>query len=75
MAGGAVALEAWLTRLAKPVLAGAVLALGALTAPMFLPILPVDAFIAYEHPLGSHPDSTGRNFALRDLPQYYADHT
>jgi hypothetical protein len=73
MAGGAVALEAWLPRLAKPVLAGAALALGALSAPMSLPILPVDAFIAYEHALGSHPDSTGRNFVLHDLPQYYAD--
>jgi hypothetical protein len=73
MAGGAVALEAWLPRLAKPVLAGVVLASGALSAPMFLPILPVDTFIAYERALGFRPDKTGRNFELRDLPQYYAD--
>ena len=69
---GAVALEAWLQRLAKPLLAGAVLAAGSLIAPMFLPILPVETFIAYQRALGFVPN-TGRNFALRDLPQYYAD--
>jgi hypothetical protein len=72
MAGGAVALEASLPRLAKPVLAAAVIS-GALFAPMFLPILPVDAFIAYEHALGLVPDTSGRTFKLRDLPQHYAD--
>lgn len=73
MAGGAVALDAWLPRLAKPAVAAAVLIPGALAAPTFLPILPVDTFIAYEHALGMAPDKTGRNFELRDLPQYYAD--
>ena len=42
MAGGAVALEAWLPRLAKPAFAALVLAVVALTAPLFLPVLPVD---------------------------------
>ena len=48
MAGGAVALEAWLPRLAKPAFAAAVLAGAALTAPLFLPVLPIEAFIAYQ---------------------------
>ena len=72
MAGGAVALEAWLPRLAKPVLAGAVVAVGALSAPLFLPILPIDAFIAYQRALGVRP-STGERLKLGELPQYYAD--
>jgi hypothetical protein len=38
MAGGAVALEAWLPRLAKPVLAALVAAVAVVTAPMFLPV-------------------------------------
>ena len=72
MAGGAVALEAWLPRLAKPAFAALVVAVAALTAPLTLPLLPVEAFIAYERALGFRP-STGQRFVLADLPQYYAD--
>ena len=72
MAGGAVALEAWLPRLAKPAFAALVLAVAALTAPLFLPVLPVEGFIAYERAIGFMP-STGERFRLGDLPQYYAD--
>jgi len=72
MASGTGALDTWLPRLAKPLLEGAVLAAGSLIAPMFLPILPVETFIAYQRALGFVPN-TGRNFALRDLPQYYTD--
>ncbi|MGO9423513.1 ArnT family glycosyltransferase [Roseiarcus sp.] len=72
MAGGSVALEAWLPRVAKPVLAAVVFVVGALFAPLFLPILPVDAFIAYQHALGFRP-STGERLKLGELPQYYAD--
>jgi hypothetical protein len=72
MAGGAVALEAWLPRLAKPVVAGAVLVVGAIMAPLFLPILPVETFVAYEHALGLKP-STGERLKLGELPQYFGD--
>ena len=72
MAGGAVALEAWLPRLAKPAFAALVAAVAALTAPLFLPVLPVDAFIAYERAIGFTP-STGERLRLGELPQYYAD--
>jgi hypothetical protein len=72
MAGGAVALEAWLPRLAKPILAGAVLAVGAVGIPLFLPILPVEAFIVYQRALGFRP-STGEKLRLGELPQYFAD--
>ena len=72
MAGGAVALEAWLPRLAKPVVAGLVLVAGALFMPLFLPILPVQTFIAYEHALSFRP-STGERLELGELPQYFAD--
>jgi 4-amino-4-deoxy-L-arabinose transferase-like glycosyltransferase len=72
IAGGAVALEAWLPRLAKPVLACAVLAVGAIGIPLFMPILPVETFIAYQRALGFRP-STGEKLKLGELPQYYAD--
>ena len=72
MAGGPVALEAWLPRLAKPAFAALVLADAALTAPLFLPVLPIDTFIAYQRALGLKP-STGERLRLGELPQYYAD--
>ena len=72
MAGGAVAFEAWLPRLAKPALAVVLLAVAALSAPLFLPVLPVDRFIAYERAISFRP-STGEQLRLNDLPQYYAD--
>jgi len=72
MAGGAVALEAWLPRLARSALAGLVVAAGALTAPFVMPLLPVETFIAYGRALGLTP-STGERHKLGALPQYYAD--
>ena len=72
IAGGAVALEAWLPRLARPAFAGAVLAVGMLTAPLFLPVLPIETFIAYQRLVGIKP-STGEKLRLGALPQYYAD--
>ena len=72
MAGGAVALEAWLPRLAKPALAALVAVVAVATAPIFLPVLSIRDFIAYEHLTGVRP-STGERLELADLPQYYAD--
>jgi Dolichyl-phosphate-mannose-protein mannosyltransferase len=72
MAGGAVALEAWLPRLARPAFAALVLAVAVLTAPLFLPVLPIQDFIAYERAIRFRP-STGERLRLGELPQYYAD--
>ena len=70
---GAVRIEAWL---ANRVARGAVLALvavaGAVTAPLTLPILPVETFVRYQAALGFTP-STGERQKLGALPQYYAD--
>ena len=48
------------------------LADAALTAPLFLPVLPIDTFIAYQRAIGLKP-STGERLRLGELPQYYAD--
>ena len=72
MAGGATALEAWLPRLAKPALIAAVLVGAAVTAPLFLPVLPIESFIAYQRWLGLTP-STGERLKLGALPQYFSD--
>jgi hypothetical protein len=72
MAGGATALEAWLPRLAKPAFLAAVLVGATVTAPLFLPVLPIESFIAYQRWLGLTP-STGERLKLGALPQYFAD--
>jgi len=74
-AAGGVALERWLGR---PALAWAraviaILLLGGLIlAPVVVPILPVDTYIAYAETLGIEP-STSENKELAELPQGYAD--
>ena len=45
---------------------------GILTAPLVLPILPVNSYIAYAASLGIAP-STAEHQELSDLPQFYAD--
>ena len=72
IAAGAVALEAWLPRLAKPALVGFVLAAGALTAPFDMPLMPIEGFIALQQWIGVKP-STGERLRLGVLPVYYAD--
>jgi len=72
MAGGAVALEAWLPRFGQAALAAFVLAGAALTAPLVMPVLPIETFIAYQRWLGLQP-STGERIKLGVLPQYFAD--
>jgi hypothetical protein len=69
IAGGAVALEAWLPRLAKPALVAFVLAAWAETAPYVMPMLPVESFIAYQQWIGVKPS----RLKLGVLPVYYAD--
>ncbi|HEY1451983.1 MAG TPA: glycosyltransferase family 39 protein [Roseiarcus sp.] len=70
--GGAVALEAWLPRLAKPAFVAFVLASGVLTAPFDMPLLPIENFVALQQWIGVKP-STGERLKLGVLPVYYAD--
>src|SRR5262249_39703280 len=72
IAGGTVAIEAWLPRLAKPAFVAVVLVCGAVTAPFVMPVLPVESFIAYQQWIGVRP-STGERLKLGALPVYYAD--
>jgi hypothetical protein len=73
LAFGAVRMEEWVgsAMARRAVLAGVVL-LGALAAPLTLPLLPVDTFIRYQKAIGFMP-SAGEHQALGVLPQYYAD--
>ena len=74
-AAGGVALERWLGRpgLAWVRVAIAVeLVVGLILAPMVVPILPVETYIAYAETLGVQP-STSENKELAELPQFYAD--
>lgn len=74
-AGGSVALGAWLDR-ARPWTRSAGLAVllisGAITAPLGLPLLRVDSFIAYAQALKLAPRAE-ENTRPGLLPQHYAD--
>lgn len=76
---GAVALVAWLSRhgaATRRVAGGAyallLLAGGLAAAPLAIPLLPVDRFLAYQRALGLRPGS-GERYALGALPQHFAD--
>jgi multisubunit Na+/H+ antiporter MnhB subunit len=73
LAFGAVRIEAWVRNAVARglALAGVVFA-GVLTAPLTLPILPVDSFIRYQQMIGFSP-SSGEHLRLGVLPQHYAD--
>jgi len=73
-AGGAVALEAWLTytRLRAALLAGVVL-LSLPILPFVVPLLPIERFAAYQGLLGVPPEGTDKKLALGRLPQLYAE--
>jgi hypothetical protein len=76
LAAGAVVVEAighrpklaWI----RPAVAAAVVVLSAIALPFAVPVLPVDAFVRYEHALGQMPKPEEHE-PLGDLPQYYAD--
>ncbi len=74
LAAGAVAFEGWTrSRTALRPVVLAVLAVGGLlTAPFAIPLLPVEAFIAYQRTLGLAPVPAERS-ALGPLPQHFAD--
>ncbi|MEO6238653.1 MAG: glycosyltransferase family 39 protein [Vicinamibacterales bacterium] len=70
---GGVALEAVLRRSAWRAAALAILvAGGAMTAPLALPLLPVDAYVRYSAALGVAPDTEEKKELAR-LPQFFAD--
>jgi len=73
-AGGAVALDAWLTsrRLRAGLLVGVVL-FGLPLLPFVVPLLPIERFAAYQDFLGVAPEGTDKKLALGRLPQLYAE--
>ena len=74
-AGGAVAFERITSARPRAVRAIAVtllVALGAVAAPLALPLLPVQNYIRYAKALGMAP-STEENLRIGLLPQHYAD--
>jgi 4-amino-4-deoxy-L-arabinose transferase-like glycosyltransferase len=73
-AGGAVALEAWLTsrRLRAALLVGVVL-FGLPLLPFVVPLLPIERFAAYQDFLGVAPEGTDKKLTLGRLPQLYAE--
>lgn len=72
LAAGALLVErlrrAWL----RGAVAAALAAGGALTAPLVIPVLPVDTLIAYQKALGLAP-AAAEHQALGPLPQHFAD--
>jgi hypothetical protein len=74
ISGGAVALEAWLTRRVwRVALTTAIVAIGLISAPFVLPILPVAQFAAYWSALGVAPHREEEHAEIGVLGQYYAD--
>jgi hypothetical protein len=73
LALGAGRIEGWVR---APAARGAALSVvglaGLVTAPLTLPILPVEAFVRYQHVLGFTP-SVGEKGKVGPLPQYYGD--
>jgi hypothetical protein len=73
-AGGAVALEAWLTspRLRAALLVGVVL-FSLPLVPFVVPILPIERVAAYQSFLGLRPGANEKGLAVGRLSQLYAD--
>jgi 4-amino-4-deoxy-L-arabinose transferase-like glycosyltransferase len=73
-AGGAVALEAWLTspRLRAALLVGFVL-LSLPLLPFVVPVLPIERVAAYQSFLGLTPGANEKGLAVGRLSQLYAD--
>jgi hypothetical protein len=75
-AGGAVAIDLVTQRRAlvwaKPALALVIAAISGIYAPLIIPVLPVNTFIAYEQKMGIHQQKF-ENQPEGKLPQLYAD--
>jgi len=71
-AGGAIAIERWLSgQWIRVAVAGTLLAAGVMTAPLGMPLLPVETFIRYQDALGLRP-SSGERIAEGKLPSFFA---
>jgi hypothetical protein len=75
LAAGAVAIERWIRApAAQGAVVAAVAAGGIILAPMAVPVLPVEKYVAYAGFLGLGPSATaGERNALGVLPQHFAD--
>jgi len=75
-AAGAVMFERWFTRRGwrwgLPAVGVVIVAVGVMTLPMAVPVLPVEDFLAYQSALGFEPPRMERT-AQGALPQVYAD--
>jgi 4-amino-4-deoxy-L-arabinose transferase-like glycosyltransferase len=72
-AAGAVAIERWISsKWVRGAIIVSLLGGGAVTAPLGLPLLPVDDFIKYSEVLGVHV-SSGERHAEGKLPSFYAN--
>jgi len=72
-AAGAIAIERWLTRLwMRTAVIAAVLGTGILTAPLGMPLLPVESFLKYQEVIGIRP-SSGEKWAEGKLPSFFAN--
>ncbi len=76
IAAGAVFIQRWIETRArewlKPVMVSLLIVGGIATAPMVLPILPVETYIRYAGLIGIEPRAEENN-RLGLLPQFYAD--
>ncbi len=73
LAGGAVALEAWLAwRPARAAIASIIVLFGIIGAPFAIPLLPIEVFTAYQSRIGLAPKSLDHN-PIGRLPQLFAD--
>ena len=72
---GAVAIERWLTgRAARGAALAAVAVGGAFSAPLAVPVLPVETYIAYANAIGMAPSAlASEHQRLAVLPQHFAD--
>lgn len=67
------AFEKWRQAWLKPVTIAVLLISGALLAPIVVPILPVDQFLAYLHHLPFKVPASEHSHMRAALPQHYAD--
>lgn len=71
-AAGGIAIEEWLARRwMRAALVAAIFLGGVLTAPLGIPLLPVDTFIRYQDAIGLRP-SSGERYAEGKLPSFFS---
>jgi hypothetical protein len=72
-AAGAIAIEQWLTeRWMRIAVVAVLVSVGAFTAPLGMPLLPVDSFIKYQDAIGLRP-SSGERHPEGKLPSFFAN--